>query len=160
MPDASLLTDDIRALIGRAAGLGQVTVTLRAVRRSIEVYLGADEAGRRAASLQTGDAVPGYVIEALSSEWDTPEFPALLPNSILISNEWQFDRPFRLGEQLDVAFRLLDITERFGGKFGYSLDFRTETEFSDSTGATVARSGRSMMQYDAAAAGGADEGGA
>jgi len=160
VPDASLLTDDIRALIGGATPLDPVTVTLRAVRRSLEVYLGADEAERRAARLQPGDAVPGYVIEALSSESDTPEFPALLPNSILISNEWQFERPFRLGEQLNVAFRLLDIAERFGGKFGYSLDFRTETEFSDSTGATVARSGRSMMQYDAAVAGGDGEGGA
>ena len=159
MTDASLLTDDLRALIGRSTALGTVEVTLRAVRRSIEVYLGAAEAERRTLALAPGDAVPGYVIEALGSDFnvesDGTGLPVVLPNSLLISNEWQFERPFRLGERLVVASRLADISERFGGKFGYSLDFRTEVVFSTPDGEVVAHNGRSMMQYSAAAAAGA-----
>jgi hypothetical protein len=144
MPEASLLTDEIRALIGQRTELLPVQVTIRAVRRALDVYLGQLEA-----SFQEGDDVPGYVLAALDSESEPPALPVLLPNSLLISNEWEFERPLRLGEQLNVAYRIVDISERFGGRFGYSLDFRSEEEFSDASGAVVARSGRSMMQYDA-----------
>jgi hypothetical protein len=147
MPDESLLTDDVRALIGRETSLGNVTVTRRAVERAVETYT-----GRRSATYGEGEPVPGYAIAALEAE-DAPEaIPALLPQSILISNEWQFERQLRMGETLSVVNRLVNIAERFGGKFGYSLDFRTEREFRGADGNVVARSVQSMMQYDAASA--------
>ncbi|HXU25547.1 MAG TPA: hypothetical protein VN697_16105 [Tepidiformaceae bacterium] len=154
MPDESLLTAEIRALIGRTTPMGTVEITLRAVRRSLEVYLGAAEAERRTRDLVPGDPVAGYVIEALGSDFNVESdgngLPSVLPNSLLISNEWQFERALRLGEHLTVASRLADISERFGGKFGYSLDFRTEVQFAAPDGEVVARNARSMMQYNAA----------
>ena len=130
-----------------------VQVTVRAVQRAMDVYLG-DHSG---APTELGANVPGYVLAALDSESEPEPLPAVLPNSLLISNEWSFERPLRLGEELAVNYRVTSITERFGGRFGYSIDFRSEEEFVDATGAVVARSGRSMMQYDAAATHG-DEG--
>lgn len=162
MTDESLLTESIRALVDRPRPLGTVEVTVRAVRRAMEVYLGAAEAARRAADLAPGGPVPGYVIEALGADFnvesDGDGLPAVLPNSILISNEWQFERPFRLGERLAIVSRLASVSERFGGKFGYSLDFRTEVQFVAEDGTIVARSGRSMMQYRAEGATGEAEG--
>ena len=148
MPDESLLTDEVRALVGRATPMLPVQVTLRAVQRALDVYLGNHES----APTTPGANVPGYVLAALDSESEPEPLPSVLPNSLLISNEWSFERPLRLGEELAVNYRITSISERFGGRFGYSIDFRSEEEFVDETGAVVARSGRSMMQYDAAEA--------
>lgn len=148
MPDESLLTDEVRALVGRATPMIPVQVTLRTVQRAMDVYLGHHEG----APDTPGSSVPGYVLAALDSESEPEPLPAVLPNSLLISNEWSFERPLRLGEELAVNYRITNISERFGGRFGYGIDFRSEEEFVDATGAVVARSGRSMMQYDAASA--------
>lgn len=147
MPEASLLTQDVRELIGVPTHMEPVTVTQRAVRRAVEVFT-----ARRSRDYADGESVPGYALAALDSESEPPPLPSLLPQGLLISNEWQFERPLRMGEQLTVAYRIVDISERFGGKFGYSIDFRSEREFRDSTGAVVARSAHSMMQYDASQA--------
>lgn len=146
MPEESLLTDDVRALIGRAVPLAGVRVTRRAYQRALDVYLGEHDDGP-----PEGADVPGYVIEALNSETEPPPIPALLPNSILIANEWQFERPLRMGEQLEKTHRIVDISERFGGRFGYSIDIRTEVALSEpASGEVVARNLHTMTQYSAA----------
>ena len=147
MPDASLLTPEVRALIGVRTPMEPVRVTQRAVRRAVEVFT-----GRPGRDYCEGEPVPGYALAALDSESEPLPLPMLMPQSLLISNEWQFERPLRMGEQFSVAYRIVDISERFGGKFGYSLDFRSERELIDATGAVVARSAHSMMQYDASQA--------
>ena len=147
MPDASLLTDDVRALIGVTHPLEPVRVTLRAVRRATEVYLGHPGD----APYADGDPVPGYAIAGLDadSESERPQPPKLLPNSLLISNDWQFERPLRLGEEFQRVYSVTNISERFGGRFGYSIDFRSEVQFADPEGNVIARSGSTMTQYDA-----------
>ena len=140
------MTDEVRALIGRAHALMNVQVTRRAYQRALDVYLGAHDFGP-----PEGADVPGYVIESLDSETEPPSLPALLPQSLLISNEWQFERPLRMGEDLEMTYRIVDISERFGGRFGYSIDFRSEVGLSElGAGPVVARSVRTMTQYSAA----------
>ena len=143
MPEQSLLTDDVRALVGATSEPVEVEVTLLAVERAIEVY------GGRPRSFAAGDPVPGYVTSALASVAKGVELPTLLPRNILISNELAFERPLRLGERLSVRERIADISERFGGQFGYGIYIRSETEFLDASGEVVARTARTMMQYDA-----------
>ena len=146
MPEESLMTDAVRALIGQAHPLMNVQVTRRSYQRALDVYLERHDYGP-----PDGADVPGYVIEALDSETEPPSIPALLPQSLLISNEWQFERPLRMGEELEMTYRIVDISERFGGRFGYSIDFRTEVALSEpGAGAVVARSVRTMTQYSAA----------
>ena len=87
------MTDDVRALIGQAHPLMNAQVTRRAYQRALDVYLGEHDYGP-----PDGADVPGYVIEALDSETEPPSIPSLLPQSLLISNEWQFERPLRMGE--------------------------------------------------------------
>ncbi len=146
MPDQSLLTDDVRALIGSETPSGTVEVTLRGWRHAVEVYTGRIPDQTPA----PGDPVSGYAIAALETDYEATELPNLLPNSILIANQWEFERPLRMGESLDASYRLVDINERFGGRFGYSIDFRAEVVYRDAAGAVVARSGRTMTQYDPA----------
>ncbi|WP_322795009.1 hypothetical protein [Tepidiforma sp.] len=152
MPEESLVTDEVRALVGREAELGRVQVTARAYRRAYEVYVG----GVPPAVPAEGEEVPGYVITGLESESEAPAFPQLLPNSLLIANEWWFARPLRMGEWLRMVHRVTDVRERFGGRFGYSIDVLSETVFIDASGAEVARSGRTMTQYSAGEAAGAE----
>ena len=154
MPDESLLTDEVRALIGRAVPLSTVQVTRRAYQRALDVYIGTHDDGPA-----DGADVPGYLIEAVDSETDPPPLPSLMPQSILIANEWQFERPLRMGEKLEKTHRIVDISERFGGRFGYSIDVRTEVALSEpGSGIVVARNVHTMTQYNAAdARGGAEQ---
>jgi hypothetical protein len=142
--DASLLTDELKSLIGRGGDPVEVLVTPTAVRRAREVFEGAP-----GGALSAGDAVEGFVIAGLETSSGQPRTPDVMPNSVLISNEWEFQRPLRVGDRLSARARLADISERFGGQFGYSLYFRTEVELTDAEGATVARTATTLMQYDA-----------
>lgn len=153
MQEESLLTEEVRAHIGKVASPGAARVTPRALFRAAETYYGKPWEPVPA----EGEPVPGIVIAALETESAGLEIPTVMPNSLLISNEWQFERPLRMGEDLDVQARLADITERFGGRFGYSLYFRSEVEFRDTSGAIVARSVNTMMQYDASSANGGND---
>ncbi|WP_322818901.1 hypothetical protein [Tepidiforma sp.] len=149
MPEESLLTDEVRALVGSETPLGRVQVTPRAFRRAYEVYVG----GAPRVIPGEGEVVPGYVVTGLESESEAPAFPQLLPNALLIANEWWFERPLRMGEWLEMVHRVTDVRERFGGRFGYSIDVLSETAFFDGEGQLVARSGRTMTQYSAVEAG-------
>lgn len=152
MPEQSLLTDDVRAMVGRETASGTVQVTLRGWRHAVEVYTGEVPSH----TPKDGGPVSGYAIAALETDYEATELPNLLPNSILIANQWEFDRPLRMGETLTAFYRLVDVNERFGGRFGYSIDFRAEVVYRDAAGAVVARSGRTMTQYDPAEARPAD----
>ena len=123
--------------------MGTVDVTPKSWRRAVEVYTGKVPEQTPA----TGEPISGYAIAALETDYELTELPPLMPNSILIANQWEFERPLRMGETLAASYRLVDVTERFGGRFGYSIDFRAEVVYRDATGAVVARSGRTMTQY-------------
>lgn len=147
MPEESLLTEEVRALIGQTGEPAAVQVTPHVVVRAAETFT-----RRHVRPPAEGEPVPGFVLAGLTTNGDAPAIPALMPNSLLIANEWSFERPLRMGEWLTAQSRIADIVERFGGQFGYSLHFRTEVEYRDATGAVVARAGHTMMQYDASQA--------
>jgi hypothetical protein len=147
MPEQSLLTDEVRAQIGKTSAPVTVQVSRKIVRRSLDLYLGHHDR-----ELEEGKPVPGLALVALQPEAEGVSSPELLPNSLLISNEMLIERPLLLGETLTVQSRLADINERFGGRFGYSIYIRTETEFRDEGGRLVATMANTMMYYDAAEA--------
>ena len=148
VPDQSLLTGEVRSLIGSETPLGTVDVTPRAWRHAVECYTGVEPKDTPA----MGESIAGYAIAALETDYELTTLPPLLPNSILISNQWEFERPLRMGETLHASYHLVDINERFGGRFGYSIDFRADVVYRDAEGNVVARSGRTMTQYDPAEA--------
>jgi hypothetical protein len=144
MDGGSKLTPEVLALVGQTGPRTAVTVTPRLVRRAMDVF--ATDPRPLPAE---GGAVPAYVVEVLGSEAEGVALPTLMPNDLLISNEVVLERPLRLGESVFVQTRLADISERLGGRFGQSLYLRSDVEVTDADGAIVARSVRTMMQYDA-----------
>lgn len=143
MLEESLLTPGVRALVGSRIGTATIVISLKTVNRAMDTFL-----GHHRHDLHPGDPVPGYVMSALEPEAELGAIPELLPDTLLISNEWEFERPFRLGEELTLTGRIADISERFGGQFGYSIYFRSEAELRDANGEVAARAARTMMQYD------------
>ena len=143
MPDQSLITDEVRAMVGRLTTLEPQMVTRRAVQKAMDLYLGHQDGAPH-----EGEPVPGFVIAALEFAMEAEELPQLLPNSMLISNEWQFERRLVVGEALRSEALLADISERFGGKFGYSITIRSEILLTGSDDRVAARSVRTMMYYD------------
>lgn len=148
-----LLTDELRVYIGRTGPVVTVYVSAGVVERACDVFRGT----REGLALERGAPVPGFVLAALESDVPRVDVPDPLPKSLLVSNEWHFERPLRLGEALRAQARVADITERLGGRFGQALYVRTEVEFSDDSGALVARSSMTLMHYDPAGTWSEDE---
>lgn len=147
MADHSLLTEDLRAHIGRAADPKPATVTIEQVHRSMGVY-----GGDITRPFADGDIVPGYVLMGLVSDGEGLRVPVPLPKSLLVSNEFTVERPIRLGEELVAQSRVADINERLGGQFGHGIYVRTDMEFRDPAGALVGRTSSTLMHYDPAGA--------
>jgi len=146
MADQSLLTDEIRALVGRATEPREAVVTEEAVRRAVGVY------GGDVPALEEGGIVPGFVLTGLMPEGDNIRIPNLLPKSVLVSNEFAIARPLVLGERLMARSRIADISERLGGQFGHGLYVRSEQEFRGPDGEVVGRTASTLMHYDPAGA--------
>jgi hypothetical protein len=147
MADQSLLTDEIRAYIGRATEPVPVTVTQEAVFRAIEAY-----EGRHERVMAPGMPVPGFVLLNILPGGDDIRLPDPLPKSLLVSNEFAVERPIVLGEELMARSRVADISERLGGQFGHGIYVRTEVEFTGSDGEVAGRAASTLMYYDPAGA--------
>ncbi|MFQ5382492.1 MAG: hypothetical protein ACE5EF_12855 [Dehalococcoidia bacterium] len=148
MAEGSLITDEIRALIGRQGEPSRVAVGEEAVRRAIGSFGGDQET-----PLAAGDPVPGVALMNIAPFREDQELGLrdLMPASILVSNEFSIERPIRLGEEFSAASRVADITERLGGQFGHALYVRHEVEFRDGQGLVVGRTASTMMHYDPSA---------
>jgi len=93
VPDESLLTDALRALIGVATPLEPVTVTRRGLRRALEVF-GVE--GRR--DYAEGEEVPGYALAALA-----PSEPRRLRDGVNYGVGVRYDVTPALGLRLEYA---------------------------------------------------------
>ena len=147
MADHSLLTDEIRAYIGRHAEPQQVTITQEAVFRAMDAYGGHHER-----VLAPGKPVPGFTLVNVLPGGDDIRVPDPLPKSLLVGNEFSIERPILLGENLTAIARVADITERLGGQFGHGIYVRTEVEFTGADGNVAGRTASTLMYYDPAGA--------
>jgi hypothetical protein len=145
MVEQSVVTDEVRARIGETSQPVSVTLTPLMASRAAEVA-----SGRAGQTFNEGDIAPGSVITALTSVVRHLVLPNLLPASLIVSNEWEFTRPLRVGETFEVVDRIDSINERFGGRLGYSVHVRTAVECRDSSGEIVARSVNALAWYDPA----------
>ncbi len=154
MHDASLVSEELRSLIGATGPEVTVEVTRGAALRAADVFRGS----REGLELEPGAEVPGFVLAALEGDVPRVQVPEPLPRSLLVANEWRFERPLRLGDELRARSRVADIRERFGGRFGHSVYVQTEVEFREpGSGALVAASSITLMYYDVAPPGGDEE---
>jgi len=148
----SLITDEHRAVIGVPSQAHEVVIRDEDARRMRDLL--GDKDPRWAEG--TGIAPP-YVMAALDPGPPGRGMPRILPGGILTQMEWQFHRPFRIGERLRIEHKVTDIRERLGGRYGYSVIIMMETAFVDTEGEAAASMLRTFTQFDPAAARGEDE---
>ena len=142
----SKITDEHRAAIGRKSEPITVTVEEADARR-LRGVLG-DEDPRWAEG--TGVAPP-YTIATFPGT-RRGATPSILPGGILTQQEWRFTRPFKIGERLEATTQVIDIRDRLGGRYGYSVLVTTSTDYHDAEGNHVASSLLTITQFDPASA--------
>jgi hypothetical protein len=147
----SKITDEHRAFIGRKSDPVTVTVREEDAHRLREVL--GDEDPRWAEG--TGIAPP-YTLAMFQGAPRRGTMPSILPGGIMTQQEWRFMRPFRVGEQLQSTTQVIDIRDRLGGRYGYSVLVTTSTDFFDTQGNQVAAILITVTQFDPASARGSE----
>ena len=71
---------------------------------------------------------------------------------MLTQQEWKFTRAFHIGEELQAFTQVMDIRERLGGRYGYSILLTSGTDFYDAAGNHVAAAMTTLTQFDPKAA--------
>ena len=100
---------------------------------------------------ETGTEVaPPYVIAMFQGAPRRGTTPQILPNAILTTQEWRYHRPFRIGEELTAVSQVIDIRDRLGGRYGYSVLVTTSTDFTDAAGEPVGAVLVTVTQFDPA----------
>src|SRR3972149_4417127 len=72
--------------------------------------------------------------------------PQVLPGGLLTQIEWRFNKPFQIGATLQAVSSVIDIRDRLGGRYGYSVLIMTETDYIDEAGDIVASSLTTITQ--------------
>jgi hypothetical protein len=137
----SKITDEHRALIGKKGDATKVVVNEVDAHRMRDILEDQDP---RYAN-ETGIA-PAYVIAAFGGR--PRNVPFILPSGLLTQQEWRFTRPFKLGEELTAVPQVVDIRERLGGRYGYSVLVTSATDYYDADGNHVAASMVTLTQFD------------
>ena len=141
-PEHSLITDEHRAMVGVKSEPAKVVISEVDAHRMRDVLEDADP---RYAD-ETGLA-PSYVIAGMGGG-PRRGMPQVLPGGLLTQQEWKFDRPFKIGEELTAVSQVFDIRERMGGRYGYSVLVTQGTEYFDTAGNHVASAMITITQFD------------
>lgn len=141
----SKITDEHRAMIGVKGEAKRVVVEAVDAHRMRDIL----EDGDPRYGDQTGIA-PAYVIAGFGGR--PRSMPGILPGGLLTQQEWKFTRPFKVGEELSAVNSIIDIRDRLGGRYGYSVLITSSTDFYDADGEHVAASMVTITQFDPKAA--------
>ena len=142
----SKVTDEHRAVIGVKSDPVSVTVSDAEAKRMRAVIGDADPRWADG----TGIAPP-YIIAGLGGGRPR-SMPSILPGGLLTQQEWKFTRDIRIGETLNAVSQIIDIKERLGGRYGYTVLVTTSTDYFDTNGEHVAAQMTTVSQFDPAAA--------
>ncbi len=137
----SKITDQHRAMIGRKGEPTKVVISAVDAHRMRDILEDTDPRY----SDET-DLAPGYVISGFGGR--PRSMPGILPGGLLTQQEWKFMRPFRIGEELSAVNSIIDIRDRLGGRYGYSVLITSSTDFYDAEGEHVAASMVTITQFD------------
>jgi hypothetical protein len=141
----SKITDEHRAFIGRKSEPTTIIVQSDDARRIRGVLADADPRWADGT-----DVAPPYAIAMFQGTPRRGMSPQILPNAILTTQEWRFHRPFRVDEKLTAVSQVIDLRDRLGGRYGYSVLVTTATDFTDAAGAPVAAVLITVTQFDPA----------
>lgn len=138
----SLITDQHRAAIGQKSDPVKVTVKEVDAKRMRDIL--NDNDPRWADG--TGIAPP-YVIASFGGGRPGRNVQ-VLPAGLLTQQEWKFSRPIRIGEELSAVTQVVDVRERLGGRYGYSVLVTNSTDYYDANGEHVGATLLTITQFD------------
>ena len=144
--EQSLITDEHRAIIGVRGEPYPVIVAGEHASRMRDVLEDSDPRWADG----TGMAPP-YALASFGGR-PSRNMPFILPNGLLTQQEWRFNRPFRVGEELQAVAYVADIRERLGGRYGHSVLVTSAVDYLDSEGNVVASALSMLAQFDPARA--------
>jgi len=137
----SLITDDVRAMIGSEAAPRSLVIDPIVGRRLAEALGEAPDA------IAAAEFAPAFYFSAFESFIPPTGITGELASGVLAGDEWEQFRPLRWGERIVSSGRIADIYERFGGRHGQTLYLRYEWRFTDERGELVAVSRRIFARY-------------
>jgi N-terminal half of MaoC dehydratase len=139
----SKITDEHRAVIGVKSDPIPVRVTAEDTRR-VRTLLGDDDP-RYADG--TGVAPP-YILAVIDPGMPFSILPRVLPGGLLTQTEWKFHDDIKVDTTLDAIHQVVDVRDRLGGRYGYSVLVMVRTDYVDSTGKALGSALRTITQFD------------
>ncbi|MBI3127045.1 MAG: MaoC family dehydratase N-terminal domain-containing protein [Candidatus Tectomicrobia bacterium] len=139
------ITPGIAALKGRTHGPYRVAVEAGAIRRFAEAIGDPSPAYRGESPI-----VPPTFPATFRPEGDYPDVPADFGDvGLHASQSYEFERPLRAGDVLDVSFTVTDIYEK-GGRSGDLVFIERTYEFTDARTGARAGGGKwvSLRRFD------------
>lgn len=144
MPEESLLTPELLALVGQEGEAVRAVVDEALVRRVRDL-----SEVKSTPFPREGDPLGALVLVVLEAGVPDVFFSiAVLPQKLVANHEWRLYRPVRYGEELTMRRRAERLSERAGGRLGHTLHIRSVVAFRDSAGELVGESVRGLVQYD------------
>lgn len=139
----SKITDEHRAMIGQRSDPIEVVPHTADAQRMRDLL--GDTDPRWADG--TGIAPP-YILAMLEPRLPAELSPQVLSSGILTQTEWKFSQPIKLEEPLQAVTQLIDVRDRLGGRYGYSVLVMFQTSYLNGDGEEAAASLRTITQFD------------
>jgi len=139
----SKVTDEHRAKLHIKSDPVPVQVMAEDCRRARELM--GDDDPRYAD--ETGIAPP-YILAVIDPGMPFQMLPRVLPGGLLTQTEWKFHEDIKVGAQLDAVHQIIDLRDRLGGRYGYSVLVMVQTDYMDGSGKALASALRTITQFD------------
>ena len=141
--EESKITDEHRTMIGKK------TDPVEVVPHEPDAHRMRDLLGDTDPRWADGTGIaPPYILAMMEPGLPPEISPRVLPRGILTQTEWKFMKPIKLEEPLQAVTQLIDVRDRLGGRYGYSVLVMFQTEYVDASGEPAAASLRTLTQFD------------
>lgn len=141
--EESKITDDHRAMIGKRSD------PIEVVPKTADAQRMRDLLGDTDPRWADGSGIaPPYILAMMEPRLPAELSPQVLSRGILTQTEWKFSQPIRLEEPLQASTQLIDVRDRLGGRYGYSVLVMFQTAYVNSAGDEAAASLRTITQFD------------
>ena len=139
----SKITDEHRAMMGKKSD------PIEVVPRTADAQRMRDLLGDTDPRWADGTGIaPPYILAMMEPRLPAELSPQVLSSGILTQTEWKFSQPIKLEEPLQAVTQLIDVRDRLGGRYGYSVLVMFQTAYLNGEGAEAAASLRTITQFE------------
>ena len=148
----SKITDEHRAMMGKKSDPIEVVPRTADAQRMRDLLGDADPRWADGTGIAPPYILamlePPYILAMMEPRLPAELSPQVLSSGILTQTEWKFSQPIRLEEPLQAVTQLIDVRDRLGGRYGYSVLVMFQTAYLNGEGEETAASLRTITQFD------------